>query len=74
MTSWRKIPEAGTVFGIRVLVLFARAVGRRIAGWFLYILALYYAIVRGTALPRAMRFFARSSVRSNRALSKGFSK
>ncbi|MBA3455363.1 MAG: hypothetical protein H0T42_19885 [Deltaproteobacteria bacterium] len=49
MTDWRKIPEAGTVFGIRALVTFARLFGRRIAGWFLYIIAFYYALIRGMA-------------------------
>ena len=49
MSDWRKIPEAGTVFGIRMLVLFARIAGRRVAGWFLYIIAFYYALFRGTA-------------------------
>lgn len=58
MADWRKIPEAGTVFGIRLLVLFARMCGRRIAGWFLYVLALYYAIVRRTA-RRASRDYLR---------------
>jgi predicted LPLAT superfamily acyltransferase len=58
MASWRKIPEAGTVFGIRLLVLFARTFGRRIAGWFLYVLAFYYAIIRGTA-RRASRDYLR---------------
>jgi len=47
MAEWRKIPEAGTVFGIRLLVFLARTFGRRIAGWFLYLVALYYAVVRG---------------------------
>ena len=58
MADWRKIPEAGTVFGIRLLVLFARLFGRRIAGWGLYVLALYYAIVRGPA-RRASRDYLR---------------
>jgi predicted LPLAT superfamily acyltransferase len=58
VADWRKIPEAGTVFGIRLLVLFARIFGRRIAGWFLYILAFYYAIIRGTA-RRASRDYLR---------------
>jgi predicted LPLAT superfamily acyltransferase len=49
MAEWRKIPEAGTVFGIRMLVLLARTFGRRIAGWCLYLVALYYALIRGTA-------------------------
>ena len=47
MAEWRQIPEAGTVLGIRLLVLLARMCGRRAAGWFLYLVALYYAIVRG---------------------------
>src|SRR3954463_15742376 len=49
MAEWRQIPEAGTVWGIRVLVLLARTCGRRIAGWLLYGVALYYAVARGTA-------------------------
>lgn len=58
MADWRKIPEAGTVVGIRLLVLFARLFGRRIAGWFLYVLAFYYALIRGTA-RRASRDYLR---------------
>jgi predicted LPLAT superfamily acyltransferase len=58
MAEWRNIPEAGTVFGIRMLVLLARTFGRRVAGWFLYIVALYYAIVRGIA-RRASRDYLR---------------
>jgi predicted LPLAT superfamily acyltransferase len=49
VAEWRKIPEAGTVFGIRFLVLLARTFGRRVAGWCLYLVALYYALLRGTA-------------------------
>lgn len=58
MAEWRKIPEAGTVLGIRTLVLLARMFGRRIAGWLLYLVALYYAIVRGIA-RRASRDYLR---------------
>lgn len=58
MAEWRKIPEAGTVLGIRLLVLLARTCGRRIAGWFLYLVALYYALVRGIA-RRASRDYLR---------------
>ena len=58
MADWRKIPEAGTVFGLRLIVLVARMFGRRIAGWFLYVAALYYAIIRGTA-RRASRDYLR---------------
>jgi predicted LPLAT superfamily acyltransferase len=58
MAEWRQIPEAGTVLGIRLLVLLARTFGRRIAGWFLYLVALYYAFVRGLA-RRASRDYLR---------------
>ncbi|HMG22981.1 MAG TPA: hypothetical protein VK607_16715 [Kofleriaceae bacterium] len=58
MAEWRKIPEAGTVFGIRFLVLLARTFGRRIAGWCLYLVALYYATVRGI-VRRASRDYLR---------------
>jgi predicted LPLAT superfamily acyltransferase len=54
MAEWHKIPEAGSVFGIRLLVLLARTFGRRVAGWCLYVVALYYAVVRG-AVRRASR-------------------
>jgi predicted LPLAT superfamily acyltransferase len=49
MADWRKIPEAGTVFGIRLVVLSARVFGRRIAGWVLYVPAFWYTLVRGPA-------------------------
>lgn len=58
MADWRHIPEAGTVLGIRLLVLLARTFGRRIAGWFLYLVALYYALARGVA-RRASRDYLR---------------
>jgi predicted LPLAT superfamily acyltransferase len=56
--DWRHIPEAGTVLGIRLLVLLARVAGRRFAGWFLYLVALYYAIARGK-VRRASRDYLR---------------
>jgi predicted LPLAT superfamily acyltransferase len=58
MADWRKIPEAGTVFALRLLVLLARIFGRRVAGWLLYVVALYYAVVRGGA-RRASRDYLR---------------
>lgn len=58
MADWRKIPEAGTVLGIRLLVLGARIFGRTVVGWFLYVIALYYALIRGTA-RRASRDYLR---------------
>ena len=64
MTEWRDIPEAGTVLGIRLLVLLARAFGRRIAGWFLYLVALYYAIVRGLARRSSRDYLQRVGERA----------
>ncbi|HEX3478789.1 MAG TPA: hypothetical protein VHT91_27395 [Kofleriaceae bacterium] len=58
MPDWRHIPEAGTVLGIRLLVLLARVFGRRIAGGFLYLVALYYVIARGP-VRRASRDYLR---------------
>ena len=58
MAEWRKIPEAGTVLGIRFLVLCARVFGRTITGWFLYIIAFYYALIR-PVVRRASRDYLR---------------
>ncbi len=58
MASWKKIPEAGTVFGVRFVVAVARIFGRRAAGWFLYIVAFYYAVF-GTVARRASREYLR---------------
>ncbi len=46
------------MLGIRLLVLFARIFGRRVAGWFLYIVAFYYAVFGRTA-RRASRDYLR---------------
>ncbi len=59
MAEWYKIPEAGTVLGIRLVVLIARAFGRRLAGWILYIPALYYALVRGHARRASRDYLGR---------------
>jgi predicted LPLAT superfamily acyltransferase len=64
MAEWRSIPEAGTVLGIRMLVLLARTLGRRIAGWFLYVVALYYAVFRGTARRSSRDYLRRVGVRA----------
>jgi predicted LPLAT superfamily acyltransferase len=58
MADWRKVPEAGTVFGIRLLVLCVRIFGRRITGWILYVVAFYYALFHRTA-RRASRDYLR---------------
>jgi len=58
VADWRKVPEAGTVLGIRLVVLFARVLGRRVAGWILYIPVFWYTLVRSSA-RRASRDFLR---------------
>ena len=58
MADWRHIPEAGTVLGLRTLVLVTRLAGRRFAGWILYVVAFYYALIRGLA-RRASRDYLR---------------
>jgi len=59
VASWKKIPEAGTVFGIRALVLFARIFGRRMAGWFLYIVAFYFTLFRRSARKSSRDYLRR---------------
>lgn len=59
MADWHRIPEAGTAFGIRALVTFARLFGRRIAGWILYVVAFYYALLRGTARRASREYLTR---------------
>jgi len=46
VADWKKIPEVGTVAGIRLLVGITRLFGRRVVGWVLYIVAFYYALLR----------------------------
>jgi predicted LPLAT superfamily acyltransferase len=58
VAEWRKIPEAGTVLGIRFLVLCARVFGRTMTGWFLYVIAFYYALIR-PVVRRASRDYLR---------------
>jgi predicted LPLAT superfamily acyltransferase len=58
VADWRHIPEAGTVLGLRLLVLIVRIAGRRVAGWVLYWVALYYALLRKDA-RRASRDYLR---------------
>jgi predicted LPLAT superfamily acyltransferase len=58
VAEWRHIPEAGTVLGLRLLVLIVRIAGRRVAGWVLYWVAFYYALLRGDA-RRASRDYLR---------------
>ncbi|HKE13758.1 MAG TPA: hypothetical protein VKB80_02750 [Kofleriaceae bacterium] len=58
MVDWRTIPELGTVWGIRFVVLVARVFRRRFAGWFLYLVCLYYVLLR-PAVRRASRSYLR---------------
>jgi predicted LPLAT superfamily acyltransferase len=58
VADWRKIPEAGTVIGIRLLVLSVRLLGRRITSGILFVVAFYYALIRGVA-RRASRDYLR---------------
>jgi predicted LPLAT superfamily acyltransferase len=58
VADWRQIPEAGTVWGIRFIVGLARLLSRRVAGWFLYLVSLYYVLFRGS-VRRASRGYLR---------------
>jgi predicted LPLAT superfamily acyltransferase len=58
VAEWRKIPEAGTVLGLRFITFLARVFGRRIAGWCLFFPALYFTLLRGVA-RRASRDYLR---------------
>jgi predicted LPLAT superfamily acyltransferase len=58
VAEWRHIPEAGTVLGLRALVLVVRIAGRRVAGWILFVVAFYYALRRVDA-RRASREYLR---------------
>lgn len=57
--SWRKIPESGTVLGIRLIVWVARIFRRRGASWFLYLLAIYYALFHRTARRASSAYLRR---------------
>jgi len=59
MADWRKIPEAGTVLGIKFTVLCARVLGRRIAGWMLYVPAFWYTLVRGSVRRASREYLGR---------------
>jgi predicted LPLAT superfamily acyltransferase len=59
VAEWRHIPEAGTVFGLRLLVLLARIAGRRVAGWILYVVAFYYALIRRVARQASRDYLRR---------------
>ena len=58
MVDWRKVPESGTVVGLRAIVFVARVFGRTVAGWVLYGAAFYFACARKNA-RRASRDYLR---------------
>ncbi len=43
-SNWRRLPEVGTLFGIRFVIALTRVFGRTMATGFLALLALYYAL------------------------------
>jgi predicted LPLAT superfamily acyltransferase len=59
VADWRKIPESGTVLGIRALVFLSRVFGRRMASGFLYFVAGYFALVRSVARQGSRAYLAK---------------
>lgn len=64
MSDWRRIPEAGTVVGLRLIAWLARTAGRRVAGWVLYVVAFYYAMFRGAARRASRAYLLRVGERA----------
>lgn len=64
MSDWRKIPEAGSAIGLRLIAWLARTAGRRVAGWILYVVAIYYALFRGAARRASRDFLSRVGERA----------
>ncbi|HVJ90105.1 MAG TPA: hypothetical protein VM580_09905 [Labilithrix sp.] len=48
-SDWRRLPEVGTVLGIRFVVALSELFGRALATAFLWFLALYYAVASSRA-------------------------
>jgi predicted LPLAT superfamily acyltransferase len=57
--GWRAVPEAGTILGIRLVAWLLRAFGRGFVGAFLYLLCVYYALLRGTARRASRAYLAK---------------
>lgn len=57
--AWKQQPERGNVFVLKLLVWLDRTLGRRLLGWVLWWVALYYAAVVRTARQASAEFFAR---------------
>jgi len=59
MADWRKIPEGGSVFALRLIILIARICGRRVAGGVLYVVAFYFAAMRKDARSASRDYLRR---------------
>ena len=46
MSGWRSVPEHGTVLGIRIVAFVYRALGRRVAAFLVWWVALFYVLAR----------------------------
>lgn len=58
-SDWRRLPEAGTVLGIRFVVALATVCGRTITSGFLWILAWYYALASSRARRASRAYLVR---------------
>ena len=58
-SNWRRLPEAGSVLGIRFVVVLATFFGRAVASAFLACLALYYAVFSSRARHAAQAYLPR---------------
>lgn len=56
---WRRVPEVGTVLGIRFVVGLATFCGRPVATWFLSVLALYYTLSSSRVRRSSRAYLAR---------------
>jgi predicted LPLAT superfamily acyltransferase len=57
--DWRRIPEVGSVLGIRFLAFLALSFGRTVVGLFLWVVAAYYAVASRRARIASRDFLAR---------------
>jgi len=57
--GWRDVPERGTVFGIKAVVLLSTALGRAPARLLVRIIAFYYTLLSRTARRAAQQFLRR---------------
>lgn len=58
-TDWRRLPETGTILGMRILAFVALAFGRTMVSAVLWIVAAYYALFFGRARRASRDFLAR---------------